>query len=106
MPECGGKKASKESGKSDHARDRLGQTVSEDENSTPPGDVALDGQGVPERVLIELARAGQLEATLAQERAILNEVVARMPAAVALLWGPEHRIRLFNDRGLESFPEA
>ena len=66
----------------------------------------MDGQRLPERVLDELARAGQLEATLAQERAILNEVVARMPAAVALLWGPEHRIRLFNDQWLESFPEA
>ena len=71
-----------------------------------PRGVALDGLRVPEGVSDEPARAGQLEAMLAQERAILNEVVARMPAAVALLWGPEHRIRLFNDRWLESFPEA
>jgi anti-sigma regulatory factor (Ser/Thr protein kinase) len=49
---------------------------------------------------------GQVEAALVQERAILKEVVARAPAAIALLWGPEHRVRLFNAQWLECFPEA
>jgi anti-sigma regulatory factor (Ser/Thr protein kinase) len=41
---------------------------------------------------------------LAEERAILSEVVARTPAAIALIWGADHRIRLLNDRWLETFP--
>jgi len=44
-------------------------------------------------------------ATPAQERAILREVIARAPAAIALVWGPEHRVRLVNDRWLRLFPQ-
>ena len=69
-------------------------------------EAALDSQRVPERTSDEQARTAQVEAALAQERAILKEVIARTPAAIALLWGPEHRIRLLNDHWLESFPEA
>lgn len=35
---------------------------------------------------------------LGEERAVLHEVVSRAPAGIALLWGPEDRVRLANDR--------
>jgi serine phosphatase RsbU (regulator of sigma subunit)/PAS domain-containing protein len=35
---------------------------------------------------------------LGEERAVLHEVFARAPAGIALLWGPDNRIRLANDR--------
>ncbi len=41
-----------------------------------------------------------------QDDAIFNGMKAGTPAAIVLLWGPEHRIRLFNAKWLESFPET
>lgn len=45
-----------------------------------------------------------IQAALAEELAILGEIVARAPAAIALVWGPEHWVRLVNDRWTETFP--
>jgi serine phosphatase RsbU (regulator of sigma subunit)/anti-sigma regulatory factor (Ser/Thr protein kinase) len=53
---------------------------------------------------MDAERGRPLEDILAEERAILGEIVSRAPAAIALLWGPEHRIRLVNDRWRETFP--
>ena len=39
-----------------------------------------------------------LRELLAEERAVLDEVVTRAPAGIALLWGPEARVRLANER--------
>jgi PAS domain S-box-containing protein len=39
-----------------------------------------------------------LRELLAEERAVLHEVVARAPAGIVLLWGPDARVRLANDR--------
>ncbi|HLJ61454.1 MAG TPA: PAS domain-containing protein [bacterium] len=47
-----------------------------------------------------MARADEF----AQEYAILAEVVARTPATIALLWTPRYRVRIANDRWLETFP--
>ncbi len=53
-----------------------------------------------------LAAAEQLLAgQLAEERRILDEVFARAPVGLALLWGPELRIRAFNTQILENAPE-
>jgi serine phosphatase RsbU (regulator of sigma subunit)/anti-sigma regulatory factor (Ser/Thr protein kinase) len=41
---------------------------------------------------------------LAQDRAILQEVVTRSPAATLVVWGPDQRVRLMNGRWLEVFP--
>lgn len=50
-----------------------------------------------------------LRELLGEERAVLHEVFARAPAGIALLWGPDDRVRLANDRfrsvaGLEQDP--
>jgi PAS domain S-box-containing protein len=42
-----------------------------------------------------------LRELLGEERAVLREVFARAPAGIALLWGPEHRFRLVNERFCE-----
>ena len=73
---------------------------------SPPWKAASDDQRILDQASDKLASEGQVEAALAQERAILKEVVARIPAAIALLWGPDHRISLLNDQWLESFPET
>jgi len=41
---------------------------------------------------------------LAEERAILTEVAASTPAAIALLWTPRYRIRFVNQQWLDTFP--
>jgi len=56
--------------------------------------VALVALWIAGLISDRLASEGRVEAALAQERAILKEVIARAPAAIALLWGPDHRIRL------------
>lgn len=38
------------------------------------------------------------------EQLLLAEVVARAPAGIVLFWGPEHRLRLVNDRYRELVP--
>lgn len=47
-------------------------------------------------------RAGT--ASLRAEQVLLAEVVARAPAGIVLFWGPEHRLRLVNDRYRELVP--
>jgi serine phosphatase RsbU (regulator of sigma subunit)/anti-sigma regulatory factor (Ser/Thr protein kinase) len=47
-----------------------------------------------------------VQSTLAEVLTILGEIVARAPAAIALVWGREHRVRLVNDRWAESFPSG
>ena len=51
----------------------------------------------PPRLLVADAIVG--------ERGLLEEVVARTPAAALLVWGAEHHIRLINGRWLEAFGE-
>lgn len=45
-----------------------------------------------------------LQARLADERATLERVITQAPSAIAVLWGPDHTFRFFNDRYLELVP--
>ena len=47
----------------------------------------------------------QLSGELLEERRVLEEVVARAPGALALLWGPELRIRAFNEELVRNVPD-
>lgn len=47
----------------------------------------------------------QLSDQLIEERRVLEEVFARAPGAMALLWGPEMRIRAFNQELLTNAPD-
>lgn len=47
----------------------------------------------------------QLSDQLVEERRVLEEVFARAPGALALLWGPEMRIRAFNEELLRDAPD-
>jgi PAS domain S-box-containing protein len=46
----------------------------------------------------------RLQAELESERRMLEEIVARAPMAVAVLRGPSHEFRLFNERYLDLVP--
>jgi PAS domain S-box-containing protein len=46
----------------------------------------------------------RLQAALDFERRTLEQVVAQASAAVAVLWGPEHEFRLFNERYVDLIP--
>jgi len=47
----------------------------------------------------------QLSDQLVEERRVLEEVFSRAPGAMALLWGPEMRIRAFNEELLKNAPD-
>ena len=47
----------------------------------------------------------ELSGQLMEERRVLQEVFARAPGALALLWGPEMRIRAFNEELLKNAPD-
>jgi PAS domain S-box-containing protein len=46
----------------------------------------------------------RLQAALDFERRTLEQVVSQAGAAVAVLWGPEHEFRLFNERYVDLIP--
>jgi anti-sigma regulatory factor (Ser/Thr protein kinase) len=50
--------------------------------------------------------ADALQAALDSERRILEAVVDQAPTGVAVLWGPEHRYRFFNERYVDLVPEG
>jgi PAS domain S-box-containing protein len=60
---------------------------------------------VTDRDRAEEAR-DELQADLASERQALERVVEQAPAAIAVLWGPDHRYRFFNRRYEELLPPA
>ncbi|HYF26264.1 MAG TPA: PAS domain-containing protein, partial [Baekduia sp.] len=45
-----------------------------------------------------------LEADLARQRALLQQVIDQAPTAVAVLWGSQHEFRYFNERYLDIVP--
>ncbi|HEU4973760.1 MAG TPA: SpoIIE family protein phosphatase [Baekduia sp.] len=53
----------------------------------------------------EQARA-LLQDRLDDEQVTLNQVVAQSPVAVAVLWGPQHEFRFFNQRYLDLVPDG
>jgi PAS domain S-box-containing protein len=48
----------------------------------------------------------RLQATLDGERRMLEDIVTRAPLAVAVLHGPEHEFRMYNDRYLDLVPNS
>ena len=50
------------------------------------------------------AEIRRLAGELAEEQAVLREVFARAPAVMALMWGPELRLRFCNRQALDELP--
>ncbi|MFL5846381.1 MAG: SpoIIE family protein phosphatase [Solirubrobacteraceae bacterium] len=45
---------------------------------------------------VDVTDRHEAETALAEDRAVLRSLVEQTPTAVAVLWGPEHRFRMFN----------
>lgn len=67
------------------------------------GEIAGVGAVVTEITERKAAEAAEqaLQRLLGEERAVLTEVIERVPVGVCLLWGPEYHFRLVNERWSE-----
>lgn len=67
----------------------------------------LDGEGAPSRwvgTVVDVTDGREAQDDVARQRALLEQIIDEAPTAIAVLWGPEHEFRFFNEHYLALVP--